>query len=701
MKVTKRDGRLSDYSMGKLVKAVHNATMEVIDDETEAISIAESIASVTHLRIVEKYNQPTVEEIQDLIEQTLMDFKHYEIAKAFILYRQKHQLERDGAWIEGDLSESIWENKYRYKNETHEEFLNRVSDGNSEIAKLIRSKHFCPAGRILANRGLQRDGKKITYSNCYVIAPVEDNLESIFDSAYKLARTFSFGGGAGIDISKLRPAGSKVNNAAKTTSGATSFMQLFDVTSKIIGQQGRRAALIISLECSHPNIEQFIDIKNDLDAVTKANISIRITDDFLKAVKKDNNYELSFLINDTGEHITKIVNARKIFNKIALSNWRMAEPGMLFWNRIENWNLLSEDPTFKYAGVNPCSEEPLPAGGSCLLSAINLSEFIVHPFKANAYFDFDFFEKVVGEGIIYLNKVLDEGMRLHPLHEQRESVQQWRQIGLGIFGLADMFIKLRIKYANPDSIQIIKQIGKVLINTSLQQSALLAAKDGPYPRYHSEDILKSKFLKANATSKTLKLIMQHGLRNSQLTTIAPTGTISNLFGTSGGIEPIFALSYKRLTKTLHDEEKEYEVFTPIVREYMKQHGIEDINNLPDYFVTSHDIPYKNRIDLQSAFQKYIDAAISSTINLPNSATVSDVKDLYMYAWEKGLKGITIYRDGCARTGILTTNKNKEEKKEMTQDDFLEQNICPTCQNELNHTGGCVECPACGFSVCSV
>ncbi len=989
MKVIKRNNNEVDYNIDNVIKAIYNAALDVTGDEEEAQAIAEQIASVTNLRIVEKYNRPSVEEIQDIIEQTLMDFKHYDVAKAFIIYRQKQTLERDGAWIEGDLSESIWENKYRYKNETHNEFLNRVSDGDTEIAKLIRSKHFCPAGRILANRGLQRDGKKITYSNCYLIEPVKDNLESIFDTAYKLARTFSYGGGCGIDISLLRFQGAKVNNAAKTTSGVCSFMELFDVTSKIIGQSGRRAALIITLICTHPNIEEFIDIKNDLNAVTKANISIRMTDEFMKAVKKNKDFELSFHVNDTGEHITKTVSAHKIFNKIALSNWNMAEPGILYWSQINRWNLLSEDPTFEYAGVNPCltgdtliatadgrnavsikyledtqfpvysariknsnncrgywkaeiknarafstgtkdiieitlsdnssfrctpdhmlalpngtyieaqnslghelekiytfsnkntnksyrminsksngfarqykmiwefhndkydgkihninhkdndstndslsnlellsveehknitkrfgSDNPiqkikgskylslycqrsniqanatrynwnserlnksldewddkhadelqqhkpsdinvylddriyvkdikkmgkekvydltvednhnfyiitktddenylnssgilvhncgelvLPSGGACNLSSINLSEFVVNPFEDNAYFDFDLFNEVVKKGVAFLNEILDEGLRLHPLHEQRESVKQWRQIGLGIFGLADMLIKMKMKYAGPESLKVIDEIGSNMINSALQQSALLAAKDGPYPRYHSEDILKSKFLKANATSKTLKLIMQHGLRNSQLLTAPPTGTISNLLNSSSGIEPIFALSYKRLTKTLHDEDKEYEVFTPIVREYMNKYGIDDISELPDYFITSHDIHYKDRINLQSTLQKYIDASISSTINLPNSATVTDIKDLYMYAWEKQLKGVTLYRDGCARTGILTTGKKKEEKKEMTHEDFIEQGICPECKGQINHTGGCIECPACGFSACS-
>jgi len=451
--------------------------------------------------------------------------------------------------------------------------------------------------------------------------------------------------------------------------------------------------------CSHPDIEEFIDIKNDLNAVTKANISIRVTDDFMKAVKNDKDFELSFYVNDTGELIKKTVSATRIFNKIAYSNWRMAEPGILFWDRIENWCVPSEDGAFEYATTNPCGELPLQENSSCLLSSINLSEFVVNPFEGTSYFDMEHFEDVVKQGTKYLNEILDEGLQLHPLHEQREMVKQWRAIGLGIMGLADMFIKMGITYGDKKSIDLIKKIGHSMINTTLQQSALLAKEYGPYPKYHSEDILKSKFIKKNADGKTYELILKYGLRNSQLTTIAPTGTISNLFGTSGGIEPIFALSYKRKTKTLHDTEHEYDIFTPIVREYMEKNSIDNVEDLPEYFVTSHDIPYRNRIDLQSAWQQYIDSSISSTVNLPNSATIDDIKKLYMYAWEKGTKGITIYRDGCAREGILTHSNSDGKVKEMTDDDFISLNICPVCKNNLKRVGGCAECPNCGFSVC--
>jgi ribonucleoside-diphosphate reductase alpha chain len=258
-------------------------------------------------------------------------------------------------WLGEDnkLGIDIWENKYRYNNESFEEWLDRVSNDDKELRQQIIDKKFLFGGRILSNRGLHKDGLKVTYSNCYVVSPPEDNIESIFDCATKLARTYSYGGGCGIDISNLSPRGAKVNNTAKETSGAVSFMELYSMVTGLIGQNGRRGALMISLDCKHPDLEEFIELKSDLDKVTKANISIRITNEFLEAVKNNSKYTLEYVRNETGEKLTKVIDAKKLFNKFAKMNWDYAEPALLFWDRIENWNLLSNTKEFKYAGTNP------------------------------------------------------------------------------------------------------------------------------------------------------------------------------------------------------------------------------------------------------------------------------------------------------------------------------------------------------------
>lgn len=260
-------------------------------------------------------------------------------------------------WLGKDnqLGIDIWHRKYQNDGETFDEWLDRVSGGNKDARQLIIDKKFLFGGRILANRGLAKNGRKLTYSNCYVLSAPEDNIESIFDTAKKLARTYSYGGGVGISIGNLSPRGAAINNAAKETSGAVSFMDLYSMVTGLIGQSGRRGALMISIPCNHPDLEEFIEVKNDLDKVTKANISVMITDDFMKAVKDRNKYNLTFTREETGEEINKEVDAYEMFHKLCYNNWNMAEPGMLFWDRINNYNIVSEDPDFEYAGTNPCA----------------------------------------------------------------------------------------------------------------------------------------------------------------------------------------------------------------------------------------------------------------------------------------------------------------------------------------------------------
>ena len=551
---------------------------------------------------------------------------------------------------------------------------------------------------------------------------------------------------------------------------------------------------MISISCDHPDIEDFITIKSDLDKITKANLSIRVTNEFMQAVKDDATYTLSFTREETGEKIKKTIKAKELFEKFCYMNWDYGEPAFLFWDRVKSYNLLSEDDAFEYAGVNPClsgntliqttdgnipikdlvgktpdvycmndngeltiskatkvwctrkdaqtvtvhtgkgdiictpdhlifttnrgwveakslkrgdkikglnrqmkgethvsvglnwyvqdvywntktedvyditvpefhnfiandmvvhncAEEPLPSGGSCLLGSLNLSAF-VETIDGQPQFNMDEFRKAVVIAVYGLNDVLDEGLLLHPLEVQRDSVRDWRQIGLGIMGLADMLIKLGVTYGSEESLVICDDIGWNLANEALQTSMTIAKNKGEYPMF-SDKVWDSDFYKNH-------IGISAPLHNSQLLTIAPTGTLSTMLGISGGVEPIFANYYTRRTESLHGEEKEYKIFTPIAWEYLQEHGYgEDETKLPSYFITSAEIPYRNRIDMQATWQKHIDASISSTVNLPNSATIDDVKDLYMYAWEQGLKGITVFRDGCKRLGILTTDDRED------------------------------------------
>lgn len=575
-------------------------------------------------------------------------------------------------WLGSDnkLGQDIWEKKYRYNNESFDEWLDRVSAGDSNIKQLIKEKKFLFGGRILSNRGLEKAGRKVSLSNCYVISPPEDSIESIFECASKLARTYSYGGGCGVDLSKLAPRGAKVNNAAKETTGSVSFMDLYSLVTGLIGQSGRRGALMLSLSCEHPDLEEFIGIKSDLDRCTKANISIRITDKFMAAVKNKTPFTLSFTRVETGEVITKEIDAHEVFHKICEMNWDYAEPGMLFWDRIENWNLLSCDDNFHYAGTNPCAEEPLPGGGSCLLGSINLSEFVTE----DKTFNFDNFRNTVNLSVRALNEVLDEGLTLHPLQEQQDSVRDWRQIGLGIFGLADMLIKMGIRYGSKESIELCDMIGYAMADQSIQTSANIAAeKQVTYPQYNTS-VLSSAFFSKNALGETKELVQYYGLYNSQLLTIAPTGSLSSMLGVSGGIEPIYANYYERKTESLHGHDEYYKVYTPIVKQYMDEHGLKDDSELPEYFVTAQTLEYTERINMQAIWQQHIDASISSTVNVPNNFSVEQVENLYMYAWEKGLKGVTIFRDGCKRTGILSTDTKSDDEDNDKEPQKLERGM---------------------------
>lgn len=553
-------------------------------------------------------------------------------------------------WLTTKLGQDIWKRKYQHNDETLDEWITRVSNGDKDVEKLIKEKKFLFGGRILASRGVI--DRKVTYSNCYVLASVEDNIEDIYETAKKLARTFSYGGGCGVDISKLRPKGSPVNNAAKTTTGAVSFMETFCNVSKTIGQEGRRGALMISMDVNHDEIKDFINAKNANAKLEECNISVRADSAFMtKVIEGD-------------------AAATELMHTLAQNNWNWGEPGMLFWDNINSHTMLSEyikNDEFEFAGVNPCAEETLPAGGSCLLGALNLSEFVNDPFGKKPAFNLPEFRKAVNIAIDALNKVLDEGLELHPLAEQRKSVNEWRQIGLGIMGFADALVKLRIPYGSKRCMNLINVIGKELVNTGLQQSAILAGNKGTFAKYNKDYILNSNFIKRGCiTEQTKQLIQLYGLRNSQLFTIAPTGSIGTMLGISTGVEPIYDVNgYTRTTKSLQDEETTYTEYPAIIQQAILADDINMTTDRPTYIVGAKDLDYMERVATQATWQKWIDASISSTVNLPIDATVDDIFKIYVAAHELGCKGVTVFRDGCKRLGIL--NKVSKEPEVITNE----------------------------------
>lgn len=565
-------------------------------------------------------------------------------------------------WLgNNQLSLDIWNKKYRVDNETFEQWLDRVSGGTEEVKELIRAKKFLFGGRILAGRGVLNN--KQTLSNCYVLPMPEDNLESIFETARMMARTYSTGGGCGVNVSKLRPKDSIVHNAAKSTTGPTSFMELYSFVTGLIGQNNRRGALMISLDCHHPDIEEFINLKSKQGVCEKANISVMVTDDFMQAVLEDKDWVTEFNSPETGK-ITKTFRAKELLKLLAKRNWEWAEPGILYWNRIKSYNMNNNNPDYQLVGTNPCGEIPLQGGGACLLGSINLSEFVINPFTDKANIDWRGLEETVSIAVLGLNQALNENIYTHPLEIQRETARDWRAIGLGTMGLADMLIKLGVTYGSAGAIKITGSVYETIARSAVMASLELAKTAGCYPMCKKEKLVDSSFIKAlNLPYNMIEDIRTYGLHNSQLLTCAPTGSIATMLQVSTGVEPNFALKYTRKTQSLNGKDTYYDVNAKIVDDYFSArtfneyvNDLDDNKDLPNYFVESKDIAPINRIKMQGTLQKWIDNSISSTINLPKEATIEDVYNIYVEAWKHGLKGVTIYRAGCNREGILTTKE---------------------------------------------
>lgn len=560
-------------------------------------------------------------------------------------------------WLgsENTLGIDIWNRKYRYNNEDFESWLNRVSGGNQEVKRLIREKKFLFGGRTLANRNT---GKKGSYSNCYSIGYVPDSLDGIMQVAKDIALTYKHQGGQGLSLSKIRPKGTKINNQFESD-GIIPFMKIFNQVTDSISQGGsRKGALLMSLDVWHKEIENFIDIKTKEGSITKANLSVEIDDIFMQAVKK---------YYDTGEivkvHIVKEYEGNiveydvipiEIYKKIIQNAYDWAEPGVILTNRFRNYNLMEFDDEYKIVTANPCGEQPLPKHGACNLGSMNLSAYVLNPYTKDAYFDMESFCKDVAIAIEGLDEVLEEGMNLHALPEQREMVKNYRNIGLGIMGLGDMFFKLGVKYGSQKSKELLDTIMHNMFRSAVLASSELARRKGTFPKY-TEKIFESTIIKNHFNEDEIQKLKKYGLRNCSLLSIAPAGSIGTMLNITTGIEPAFEIKFKRKTESLHkDEEVYYDVFINSAKEYME---INNTDVLPDYFVTTNEIHWKDRIDIQAIAQNHVDTAISSTINLPEETTIEEIEQLYLYAWEKGLKGVTIFRKGCKREAILTDTNN--------------------------------------------
>lgn len=521
---------------------------------------------------------------------------------------------------------------------------------NKFLSILVDFK-FVPGGRIMHGAG--REDITTTLNNCYVVAVRDDSIKSIYDTIINEALTYKYGGGCGHDLSILRPAGEAINGTGGESCGPTGFMNLFSENTNTIAQHGRRGANMQTLRIDHPDIEKFISIKTgDIHMIKYSNISVLLTHGFMDAVKNDTDFDLTY----EGK-VYKTIKAKSLWSEIVSHAHNSAEPGLLFWDTMKDYH--NAEYCSPLVSTNPCAEQPLPDGGCCNLGAVNLERFV----DENSNFMIDQFKETVGIATRFLDNVVDYNMDRHALEDQRKNAMNDRRVGLGILGLGDMLVRMGIQYDSEDALQTIEQIMQIFRDTAYEESVELAEEKGRFPNYDWTGYSKSKFVK-NLPKSLQRKIQQSGIRNCTITTVAPTGSGAIVSRVTSGVEPIFATSYKRRVKKndgYGKTFKEYKVFHPIIG---KLFGNDD--DLPDYVVTAHNIDPYFRVKMQGVIQKYIDSSISSTVNLASDITKETVGDIYMTAYEAGLKGITVYREG-SREGILISDTNKEKDSKSTLD----------------------------------
>ena len=485
--------------------------------------------------------------------------------------------------------------------------------------------------------------------NCYVIPVRDDSIESIFDWMREAARTYSLGGGVGTDLSVLRPRGAPVNNAARSSTGSVSFMELFSLTTGTIGQSGRRGALMITIADSHPDVLDFVKVKRNLTKVRYANISVRVSDEFMRAVESDREFPLGFA-NEHAE-VSRMIRARDLWSELIKGARDYAEPGLIFWDQIKYWS-TSEYNGMGVITTNPCSEIPLEPYGNCCLGNVNMACFVSDPFGAQPRVDWERLEPALRAATRFLDNVLDYNADKHPLPAQKAASLKSRRIGVGFTGLGDMLIKLGLKYDTDEAVGFVDQLFERIKNVVYDESVNLACEKGVFPAYDADKHLAGRFV-ATLQPPVLERIRRHGLRNVALLTVPPVGSGAALAGVTSGIEPIFDRAYVRRSESLSQET--FKVYHPLVREYMARFEVEREEDLPLFFVTAHQIKPEMRVKMQAAIQKHIDHSISSTVNLPRDATLEDVERVYLLAWKLGAKGITVYRES-SREGILITEE---------------------------------------------
>lgn len=556
-------------------------------------------------------------------------------------------------------------------------------------------KYVIPQGSIMA--GLGNPNMLSSLSNCVVMPEIFDSYGGVFKTDQQLAQLFKRRCGVGVDLSTLRPANASVENAAGTTSGAVSFMERFSNTTREVAQNGRRGALMLTIDIAHPDVLDFITIKQDLTKVTGANISVRLSDEFMNAVKEDTTYTHRWPIDSDEPKFTKTIRAKELWNKIIECAHHSAEPGLIFWDRQHYYSTSSVYPGYKNVSTNPCSEIAMQGGDSCRLIALNLFNFVKNPFTVSAYFDYEEFYKVTYESQRLMDDIVDleieaidriltkvssdpepdfvKHVEMETWELLRKTGKKGRRTGLGFTALADTIAALNFKFDSDEAILEIEKLMKTKCHAEFDSSIDMAIERGAFEGFDSKIENTSEFVQMlrDELPEVYQRMMKNGRRNISISTVAPTGSLSMLTQTSSGIEPVFMTSYKRRRKVndsdesaqvdfvdeLGDKWQEFTIYHPRLKQWMNLHPKYSITESPYNGSTANEINWELRVKIQAVVQKYVTHSISSTINLPNDVSVERVSEIYMNSWALGLKGITVYRDG-SRSGVLISTDEKSK-----------------------------------------
>ena len=631
----------------------------------------------------------------EAFKDSLEYFKGDELAAN--VFVSKYALsDSDGTLIETNPSQ-MHERMAKEFARIEEMYPNPLSE--NDVLELLRDfKFVVPQGSPMS--GIGNPYQIQSLSNCFVVDSPADSYGGILKTDQEQVQIMKRRGGVGFDISTIRPSGLSTSNAAKTTDGIGVFMERFSNSCREVAQGGRRGALMLTVSVHHPDIETFINIKRDLKKVTGANISIRLSDEFMEAVEADKNYHLRFPVDPNSDHIVNIEKpAREIWDQIIESAHASAEPGLLFWD-----NVLKYTPAEAYAedgfhtiSTNPCSEITLSAYDSCRLLLLNLTSFVSDPFTKKASFDYKLFREKTVQAQRLMDDLIDLELECvdkiiskiesdpEPLETRVVELDMWNRIkqaalngrrtGLGVTGLGDTLAMLGLQYGSKNSIRKTESIYKELALASYYSSCILAKERGSFPVYDFKKEQDHEFIQRifDADPELREMHRAHGRRNIAITTTAPCGSVSVLTQTTSGIEPAFMLKYTRRKKInptdtsarvdfvddLGDRWQEFDVYHHAFKRWMDVSGETEIDKSPYADSTSNDIDWESAVDVQSAAQRWVCHAISKTINLPHDVTVEDVKKVYWRGWKSGLKGVTVYRDGC-RSGVLVGEKKDSE-----------------------------------------